>query len=100
MSRNVGGGSVKVLLEGEAASGVPLRVKIEVNTDEVPPALALTRIAHRVEPVGGRAKPKYRPSSPPSSWGRSSGRLRSGEKGGTCGTCGSPAGNSGSPTPI
>ena len=36
-------GSVKVLLDGEANPGVRLRVKIEVNTDEVPPALALTQ---------------------------------------------------------
>lgn len=49
VSRNVVHGSVKVLLEGEANSGVRLRVKIEINTDEVPPALALTRIAHSVD---------------------------------------------------
>ena len=49
VSRNVVHGSVKILLEGEANSGVRLRVKIEINTDEVPPALALTRIAHSVE---------------------------------------------------
>jgi predicted nucleotidyltransferase component of viral defense system len=49
VSRNVEHGSVKVLLEGDANSGVRLRVKIEVNTDELPPALAPTRIAHRVD---------------------------------------------------
>ncbi len=49
VSRNVGGGSAKVVLEGEAASGAPLRIKIEINTAEVPAALDLVRIHHRVE---------------------------------------------------
>ena len=57
--------SVKVLLEGEANSGVPLRVKIEVNTDEVPPALALTRIAHRLDTrwwSGNAEVPTFQPA--------------------------------------
>ncbi|MGD0441892.1 MAG: nucleotidyl transferase AbiEii/AbiGii toxin family protein [Acidimicrobiales bacterium] len=65
VSRNVAHGSVKVLLEGDANSGVPLRVKIEVNTDEVPPALALTRIAHRVDTrwwSGGAEIPTFAPA--------------------------------------
>jgi hypothetical protein len=49
VSRNIVHGSVKVLLAGEANSGVALRVKFGVNTDEAAPALALTRIAHRVD---------------------------------------------------
>lgn len=48
-TRQIGGASTKVVLGGEASSGVPMRVKIEVNTDEVPPALELVRITHVVE---------------------------------------------------
>lgn len=49
VTRQISGDSTKVVLGGEAASGVPMRVKIEVNTDEIPPALELLRIAHVVE---------------------------------------------------
>ena len=46
--RQVKAGSVKVFLEGEAASGVTIRVKVEVNTDEVPPCMALARVPHTI----------------------------------------------------
>ena len=93
-------GSVKILLEGEANSGVRLRVKIEINTDEVPPALALTRIAHSVDTRWWSGEAEIPTFQPGELVGQSSVPLRNDEKGATCGTCGSPAGSSISPIPT
>ena len=65
MSRQVGRDSTKVLLGGDATSTVPLRVKIEVNTDEVPAVLGLVRITHLVDTRwwSGRAEiPTFHPA--------------------------------------
>jgi len=42
-----------VFLEGEAASGVTIRVKVEVNTDEVHRAWPLPASPTRLARVGG-----------------------------------------------
>ena len=73
LSRDIGRGRVKLLLTGEATSGVPLRLKIEVNTDEVPPALDLVRIAHAVDTRWWSGNAEIATFRPRNLWERSSG---------------------------